>query len=152
VLAAVAALVALQYGALLSEGPSQLAVYQEAFRNSHNARPWRDRARLAAWLVENPPAQGRVLMQSGSLGPVVPASGLTFGRIVHEGTRAWNEWTAGGELPDGVATVIMEEGDPVWSRLREDPGFRARFALAYATGSGPTLEVWISHEGHEGHE
>ncbi len=137
-LAVVAAAVFAQYVALVWEGPSQLAVVQEAIRNSRNAGPWRDRARLAAWLAENPPV-GLVLMHAGDLGPVVPASGLTFRRLVHEGTREWNEWSAGGAIPDGVTTVVMREGDPVWSRLHDDPGFRSAFRRVYADAP---MEVW----------
>lgn len=140
-LAVVAAVVFGQYVALVWEVPSQLAVVQEAIRNSRNARPWRDRARLASWLAENPPA-GLVLMHAGDLGPVVPASGLTFGRIIHEGTREWNEWSATGAIPDGVTTVVMREGDPVWSRLHDDPGFQAIFHRVYAD---EPMEVWTAN-------
>jgi 4-amino-4-deoxy-L-arabinose transferase-like glycosyltransferase len=140
VLAAVAALVALQYAALAREGPSQLAVAQEAIRNSRNAAPWRERAQLAAWLAEHPP-EGLVLMHAGELGPVVRASGLTFSRLVHEGTREWNEWSAAGAIPPGVATVVMREGDPVWARLGSDPEFASRFAPVYRDGP---LQVWAA--------
>jgi hypothetical protein len=140
VLAVVAAAVALQYAALAREGPEQLAVCQEAIRNSRNARPWRDRARLAEWLAAHP-TDGLVLMNSGDLGPVVPASGLTFSRVVHEGTREWNAWAAGGALPDSVTTVVMREGDFVWARLRDDPAFQALFTRVYRDGD-PPIEVW----------
>lgn len=146
VAAALAAVVALQYGVLLSEGFSQLAVYQEALRNSHNARPWRDRARLAEWLRQNPPS-GLVLMHGGELGAVVLASGLEYRDVVHEGTREWNEWLATGALPEGVSTVVTREGDAAW-RMREDPAFVERFEMVYRTGESPALEVWRARALH----
>jgi hypothetical protein len=62
-------------------------------------------------------------------------SGLEFRDVVHEGTREWNEWLATGVLPDGVATVVMKEGDPAWERLRDDAGFTARYDRVFTTGS-----------------
>jgi hypothetical protein len=140
ILVALAAAAALQYAVLVREGPSQLAVCQEAIRNSRNTGPWRDRARLAAWLAEHPP-EGLVLMYTGDLGPVVPASGLNFSQIVHEGTREWNEWSATGVLPAGVTTIVMRDGDPVWTRLHDDPDFARNFARVYRDGE-PSLEAW----------
>jgi hypothetical protein len=81
-------------------------------------------------------------MTSGDLGPVVMQSGLEFRDVVHEGTREWNEWLATGVLPDGVATVVMKEGDPAWERLRDDAGFTARYHRVFTTGGSPTIEVW----------
>ena len=139
--AALAAAVGAQYVVLLAEGPSQLAVYQEAYRNSRNASQWRDRSRVAEWLGANP-AEGLVLMTAGDLGPVVLESALEFRDVVHEGTREWNEWLATGEIPDGVTTVVMKEGDPAWIRLRGDPGFATRYHRVFATTGAPSIEVW----------
>jgi 4-amino-4-deoxy-L-arabinose transferase-like glycosyltransferase len=141
-LAVVAAVVALQYAALAHEGFAQLAVCQEPLRNSRNARPWRDRERLAAWLAANPP-DGLVLMHSGELGPVVPASGLTFDRIVHEGTREWHAWAATGELPGELRTAVVRDGDEVSARLAG----RADFTRAFATDGTPRYEVWVRGQG-----
>jgi len=135
VLVGLALLVALQYAALLLEGPSQLAVVQEAVRNSRNAAPWRDRAQLAAWIAAHPP-DGLVLMNGGDFGPVVAESGLTFRQVVHEGTREWNEWRASGDLPTGVTMAVARDGDDVWTAVHADPSF----VRVYERGE---LGAWI---------
>jgi hypothetical protein len=111
-------LVATQYGYLLSEGPSQLAIYQEGFRNGVNSRPARERARFSSLLRENPPGE-MVLMHSGPLGPVVSQGGLRFSGIIHEGTSRWHQIDAG--LPEDVKTIIFQEGDPLDQRVRANP-------------------------------
>jgi hypothetical protein len=127
------AAVALQYGYLLSEGPRQLEVYQEGFRNGVNAKPARDRARVSAALREGPP-EPLVLMHTGALGPVVSQSGVHFSSIIHEGTIGWHQ--IGDDIPDNVSTVIFQEGDPLSERLGANPNlareleqqFREEFA------------------------
>ena len=74
--------VAAQYCDLISEGPSQLAVYQEGYRNGVNARPAREDAQAASFLRANPPAR-LVLMHAGALGPLVSQGGLRFAEIIH---------------------------------------------------------------------
>lgn len=118
---------------LLSEGFSQVAVCQEAIRNSRNSTEWKERADVAGWLEAHPPA-GRTLLHSGDLGPVVPRSGLTFSRIIHDGSPAWGEWVASGRLPDDVTTVVARRGDEVMRRLAEDPEFAGRYREAFASG------------------
>ncbi|HEY9231042.1 MAG TPA: hypothetical protein VIS78_02820, partial [Blastocatellia bacterium] len=73
-LAVLGSLVVLQYGYLISEGPTQLAVYQEGYRNGVNSARPREWARVASWLKANPPRQ-TVWMNTGALGPVVPRGG-----------------------------------------------------------------------------
>ena len=118
---------------LLSEGFSQVAVCQEAIRNSRNSSEWRERAEVADWLSAHPPA-GRTLLHSGDLGPVVPRSGLTFSRIIHDGSPAWGEWVASGRLPEDVTTVVARREDEVLRRLSADPEFAVRYHEAFVSG------------------
>lgn len=134
--AAVPVLLALVIGQnvwLLGEGFSQVAVCQEAIRNSRNSSEWRERDDVAVWLAAHPPA-GRTLLHSGDLGPVVPRSGLTFSRIIHDGSQAWGEWVATRRLPGDVTTVVARRGDEVLTRLSDDPEFSANFVESFATG------------------
>lgn len=135
---ALAGLVLLQNLWLVSEGFSHLAVCQEPIRNNRNAAEWRERYDLAAWLAAHPPP-GRVLLHSGDLGPVVPRSGLTFARVVHDGSVAWGEWVASSALPGDVSTVVFRSGDEVHTRLGSDPGFATAFQLAHRAGP---FEIW----------
>lgn len=118
---------------LVSEGFSQVAVCQEAIRNSRNAPEWQHRAAVAKWLAANQPA-GRTLLHSGDLGPVVSMSRLTFARVVHDGSPAWGEWVATGHLPADVTTVVARRDDEVMRRLATDPAFAAGFAQAFESG------------------
>ncbi|HWO00557.1 MAG TPA: hypothetical protein VNS63_14960 [Blastocatellia bacterium] len=118
--ATVCLIVAAQYCYLISEGPSQLAIYQESFRNGVNARPARELARVSAFLKSQPP-RGVTLMNTGALGPLVSAGGLRFRELIHEGTERWHQ--IGETIPADVLTVIIEEGDPL------DERFRANAAL-----------------------
>ena len=108
--AGVCSIIALQYGYLISEGPSQIAVYQEGYRNGVNARPARERARISAWLKANP-VRPMLLMNTGALGPLVSQGGLRYSEIIHEGTLRWHE--IDDRFPDDVSTVIIQEGDPL---------------------------------------
>ncbi|MEK6304242.1 MAG: glycosyltransferase family 39 protein [Acidobacteriota bacterium] len=107
--------VAAQYGYLISEGPRQLAVYQEGYRNGVNARPARELADASAFLKANPP-RGLTLMNTGALGPLVSKGGLRFSELIHEGTARWHQIT--DRLPADVFTVIVEEGDPLDQRFQ----------------------------------
>jgi hypothetical protein len=117
-IAAVCAVIALQYGLLVSDGFSQIAVYQEGFRNGVNARSARERARAAAVLIENPPPP-LILMHTGALGPLVIKGGLRFSNIIHEGTARWHQIEGG--LPADVSTIIFQQGDPLDLRITESP-------------------------------
>jgi hypothetical protein len=127
--------VALQYGIILGEGPSQMAVYQEGFRNGVNSRAARDRAKTASWLRENPRG-GVTLMQSGSLGPVVSKSDLRFADTIHEGAIRWHQIESG--IPPDVTRIIFEEGDALDERIRgSEPllrDFREKFRLSVSVG------------------
>jgi hypothetical protein len=138
---ALAVVVAAQYAHLLGEGWSQLAIHQEPARNSRNSAEWRERREAAAWLASHPPA-GLVLMEAGDLGPLVPASGLRFRDVVHEGTREWHEWLAAREIPPAVSTVVARTGDTVWGRVRSTARFEERFRLAFSTTGARPIEVW----------
>ncbi len=137
ILAVLAGALLLQYAVLASEGPTQLAVCQEAIRNSRNAAPWQDRITLARWLADHPP-KGLVLMNAGDLGPVIPASGLTFRRVVHEGTHEWNEWLATGVLPSEVTNIVFRSGDEMSSRMRATAS--EGFEQVYTCGDLVVLE------------
>jgi hypothetical protein len=110
--------IALQYGSLVSEGPSQLAVYQEGFRNGVNSRPARQYSRVSAFLTTNPP-RPLILMHTGALGPVVSKGGLEFSNIIHEGTERWHQLNEG--IPGDVGSVIFQDGDALDSLIRENP-------------------------------
>lgn len=107
-----------QYLYLVSEGPAQLAIYQEGYRNGVNARPVRERARVASFLRTNPPGK-LILMHTGALGPLVTQGGLRFSDIIHEGTARWHQLGEG--IPRDVATVIVQQGDPLDVRIGENP-------------------------------
>jgi hypothetical protein len=111
-------IVAGQYVSLMSEGPSQLAIFQEGYRNGVNARPARERAHVASFLRANPPAR-LIVMNTGALGPIVPEGGLRFADIIHEGTIRWHRLGEG--IPDDVATLIVQRGDPLDLLIRENP-------------------------------
>ena len=121
-------IVAIQYGHLISEGPAQLAVYQEGFRNGVNARPVRERTRVAAFLKANPPPR-LIVMHCGALGPVVPEGGLRFADILHEGTADWHQLGEG--IPPSVETVIVQRGDPLDLRIDETPVLARSLAVDF---------------------
>jgi hypothetical protein len=129
-------IVAAQYGYLISEGTAQLAIYQEGYRNGVNARPVRERARVALFLRANPPARV-ILMHSGALGPLVSQGGLRFSDIIHEGTVRWHQLGEG--IPEDVATVIVQQGDPLDLRIRENLALTrdlaAEFSQQFSTGN-----------------
>ena len=115
--AAACLILAAQYIYLISEGPSQLAIFQEGYRNGVNARPVRERARVATFLKAKPPAR-LIVMHTGALGPIVPAGGLRFSDIIHEGTIRWHQLGEG--IPDDVTTVIVQQGDSLDLKIREN--------------------------------
>jgi hypothetical protein len=129
-------IVAAQYGHLISEGPAQLAVYQEGYRNGVNARPVREQDRVASFLKANPPPR-LILMNSGALGPIVPDGGLRFSEIIHEGTIGWHQLGEG--IPKSVATVIVQQGDPLDLLIRESPvltrGLATEFSQQFSSGN-----------------
>jgi hypothetical protein len=131
---AVGVLVIGQYVYMVSDGVSQIAVYQEGFRNGAHSPAARARSRLAAYLIEHPPGT-QVLMHTGALGPVVTAGGLRFSGVIHEGTERWhlildparasasNDAVAGipaHVIPEDVLTVIVQKNDPLDSLIRDD--------------------------------
>ncbi|HYP25731.1 MAG TPA: glycosyltransferase family 39 protein [Blastocatellia bacterium] len=128
---AVGLLVLLQYGHLLSEGPSQLAVYQDGFRNGLNTKDARERAKFSKMLLGDPP-RPIILMHSGALGPVVMQGGLRFSDLIHEGTIAWHGLGEG--IPPGVQTIILQQGDPLDERIRREPMLSRDFAEEFVEG------------------
>jgi len=58
-------------------------------------------------------------MHTGVLGPVVSKGGLQFSNIIHEGTERWHQLNEG--IPPDVGSVILQDGDPVDSLIRENP-------------------------------
>jgi hypothetical protein len=121
---AVSALALLQYGLLISEGPSQIAVYQDGFRNGLNTRDARERARFSKILLEDPP-QPTILMHSGALGPVVMEGGLRFSSLIHEGTIRWH--SLGEGIPADVRTIIIQQGDPLDERIGHEAALSRDF-------------------------
>jgi hypothetical protein len=130
----VCVLIAAQYGYLVSEGPSQLAIYQEGFRNGVMAKPARERARMCELLKQSPP-RPTILMHTGLLGPLVSQGGLRFSDVIHEGTVRWHQLQAG--IPDDVQTVIAMRGDPLDQKLTESE----RLAYELATEFEESLSV-----------
>ena len=108
-------IIAAQSGYLISEGSSQLAVYQEGYRNGVNSRAAREHSQIAAFLRANPPRQF-ILMHTGALGPVVSQGGLSFSEVIHEGTLRWHQVDDG--IPADIGTVITQQDDPLDVRLR----------------------------------
>lgn len=121
-------IVVAQYGYLISEGPSQLAMYQEGYRNGVNSRAAREHVKVAAFLRANPPRRF-ILMHTGALGPVVSQAGLGFSEIIHEGTLRWHQFD--DQIPADVATVISQQGDPLDVRLRERPSLARDLATNF---------------------
>ena len=121
-------IVAAQYGSLVSEGPSQLAVYQEGYRNGVNSRAAREHSKIAAFLRANPPRQ-LILMQTGALGPVVSQGGLSFSEIIHEGTLRWHQLDDG--IPADITTIITQQDDQLDLRLRERPALARDLATDF---------------------
>ena len=124
----VSALIVFQYGYLLEDGFSQLAVYQEGFRNGVNSRPARQWRRMAQFIREHPP-EAVVLMQTGSLGPVVSQGGLHFADLIHEGTSRWHQIE--DRIPADVSTLIIEKDDVLDERLRQNDSLRREFARLF---------------------
>jgi hypothetical protein len=110
-------IIALQYGWLLSSGPSGLDVYQEAYRNGVNSRTARELSRSSAYLSENP-VEPMVLMHTGALGPLVSHSGLEFSNVIHEGTVRWHALSH--HIPEDISTVIVQDRDLLDVRLHSD--------------------------------
>jgi hypothetical protein len=117
-----------QYGYLVSEGASQLAVYQEGYRNGVNSRAAREHSQIAAYLRANPPQQF-ILMHTGALGPVVSQGGLSFSETIHEGTLRWHQLDDG--MPTDIRTVITQQDDPLDLRLRERPALARDLATEF---------------------
>ncbi|HKY04472.1 MAG TPA: hypothetical protein VJQ56_06265, partial [Blastocatellia bacterium] len=127
-LALVCAVVAAQYFLLISEGPRQLAIYQEGFRNGVNARSVRERERVSDWLRQNRP-RPMILMQTGALGPLVSNGGLEFSGIIHEGTIGWH--AIEDRIPEAIRTVIIHEGDPLDRRIAQSERLAADLASSF---------------------
>ncbi|MFY9611089.1 MAG: hypothetical protein WAU45_21065, partial [Blastocatellia bacterium] len=126
--AVVCMIVLAQYGHLVSEGPSQLAVYQEGYRNGVNTRTARRLAQASAFLRANP-TRGVTLMNTGALGPLVSEGGLRFSELIHEGTIRWHQ--IADNIPTDVLTVIYEEGDPLDQRFRENAALIRDLELSF---------------------
>jgi|SRR6185369_11776383 len=125
---ALCVIVAAQYGYLVSEGPSQLAMYQEGYRNGVNSRAAREHVKVAEFLRGNPPRR-LILMHTGALGPVVSQAGLGFSEIIHEGTLRWHQFD--DQIPPDVETVICQQGDPLDIRMRERPSLARDLATNF---------------------
>ena len=127
------ALVLLQYVYLVSEGPTQLAIFQEGYRNGVNSRSARQLRRASSYLKEKG-AEAVILMHTGRLGPLVPAGGLQFKDLIHEGTTEWHSLDQG--IPGEVETIILRDGDPLEERLRAntllDGQLNSQFKTVYS--------------------
>ena len=131
----VLAVIAIQYGWLLSSGPSGLDVYQEAYRNGVNSRTARELSHSSAYLTENP-VQPMVLMHTGALGPLVSHSSLEFSNVIHEGTVRWHELSH--RIPADISTVIIQDRDLLDARMHSDADLERdlaeKFREAYHEG------------------
>ncbi|HKA19870.1 MAG TPA: hypothetical protein VKN18_16385 [Blastocatellia bacterium] len=125
-----------QYVYLISEGTTQLAIYQEGYRNGVNARPSRERTRVASFLKINPPRK-MILMHTGALGPLVSQGGLRFADTIHEGTERWHQ--LGDGIPKDVMTVVVQQGDPLDLRIQGErvlnQSLSAEFTQLYSAGN-----------------
>ena len=121
--------IALQYAYLISEGPSQLAIYQEGYRNGVNARAVRDRAKVSAYVRANPPNR-MILMNTGALGPVVSQGGLRFSNVIHEGSTRWHR--LGNGIPADVSMVIVQQGDPLDIRVNSEAALSRDLASEFS--------------------
>ena len=135
------ALIVLQYSLIWSDGPLQIAVCQEGYRNGVNSRPAREHRAAAEYLRSHPPA-AHVLLYSGSLGPVVSGGGLVFSKIIHEGAERWHQIDA--TAPNDVSTIVLERGDPLDNRINSNPSLfgdiSRRFRTAFSVGNLVVLE------------
>ena len=125
-----------QYLYLISEGPAQLAIYQEGYRNGVNARPARERTRVAAFLKMNPPRK-MILMHTGALGPLVSQGGLRFADTIHEGSERWHQ--LGDGVPKDVMTVVVQQGDPLDLKIHGErllnQDLSTQFTQLYSVGN-----------------
>jgi hypothetical protein len=130
------AIVVAQYLYLISEGPAQLAIYQEGYRNGVNAKPVRERAGVISFLKTNPPRK-MILLHTGALGPLVSQGGLRFADTVHEGTARWHQLNEG--VPEDVMTVVVQKGDPLDIRIHDEPVLNkdllAEFTQRFSVGN-----------------
>ncbi|HEU4387207.1 MAG TPA: glycosyltransferase family 39 protein [Blastocatellia bacterium] len=134
-LSAVALAIAAQYALLLYDGPSQLAVFQEAYRNGVNSRVARQLLQATSYVRDHPPRR-MILMHTGALGPLVSNGGMRFEDIIHEGSTQWHQVT--NSIPNSVRTVILQDGDPLDERLKSNESlsteFRNQFQEKFSVG------------------
>ena len=132
---AICVVIAVQYAMLISDGPSQLAVYQEAYRNGVNSRVARQVLQATSYVRDHPPER-MILMHTGALGPLVSNGGMRYADIIHEGSTQWHQVTT--SIPDAVRAVILQDGDPLDERLRSNEklsaDFRNRFREKFSVG------------------
>ncbi len=134
-LVSVGLLIVLQYGYLISDGLGQLAVYQEGYRNGVNSPAAREWAKAAQFMRDHAPPT-KILMQTGSLGPLVSQGGLRFADIIHEGTARWHQ--IDNAIPEDIATIIVEKNDGLDLRLQSNQllmqDFAKHFQQQFETG------------------
>ena len=123
-------LIATQYLLIVSDGPLQIAVCQEGYRNGVNSRPARERRAAASYLRDHPPVSN-LFLHSGSLGPVVSGGGLVYSRIIHEGTARWH--LIDRTMPADVSMIIIEKGDPLEQRIRDNADLAGDIARHFET-------------------
>jgi len=126
--AVICVIVAAQYVYLISEGPAQLAMYQEGLRNGVNARTVRERSKVASYIATHPP-EGFVLMHTGALGPVVSQGDIRYSQVIHEGTARWHQIE--GSIPEDVSTVIVQRGDPLAERISGSAALLGELSTEY---------------------
>jgi hypothetical protein len=142
----VVALVVIQYWLMLSGGPRQLDVYQEAYRNGVNSRVARQLILATGYVRDHSPPR-MILMHTGALGPLVSNGGMRFADIIHEGSTRWHQVT--DSIPDDVGTVILQDGDALDQRLKSNErisnDFRSRFVEVFSVGR---IKVFRRAESH----
>jgi len=128
VYAVICVIVAAQYIYLVSEGPAQLAMYQEGLRNGVNARTVRQRSKVSSYIALHPP-EGFVLMHTGALGPVVSQGDIRYSQVIHEGTARWHQIEE--SIPEDVSTVIVQRGDPLAERISGSAALLGELSTEY---------------------
>ncbi len=134
-------LVGLQYWLIVADGPLQIAVCQEGYRNGVNSKAAREHKAAASYLLNHPPVSN-LFLHSGSLGPVISSGGLVYSRMIHEGTIRWHQIDR--TVPGDVSTIIIEKGDPLDQRIHDNAGLAEdiarHFETKYSTESITILE------------
>ena len=129
----------MQYGYIFYDGATHLEIVQKPLRNNVNSPEWRNKEKLDAYLLANPP-KANILMESGYLGSSVLRGGLQFRNVIYDGDSRF--YQIEHEIPADVQSVIMKDGDSLWKKFHDDPDFNRKFEIAFTSPATPTLIVY----------